>query len=106
MHLDFLPPKQEVGLLRSRHTSLGKDLLKRIVKAATDLRKAHVEEQLTTVVSTRRLLALCTRLSRGNDLERALAVCVLNKVPPEDVKVIKETFDHHLGPKAKQKGGE
>jgi len=102
VHMDFLPAKQEVELLRSRHASLNKDLLKRIVKAAGDLRKAHAEEQLTTVVSTRRLLALCARLERGNDFTRALTVCVLNKVPAEDVKVIQETFDHHLGPMAQQ----
>lgn len=98
VHMDFLPAKQEVELLRARHGSLNKDLLKRIVKAADDLRKAHAEEQLTTVISTRRLLALCARLERGNEFKRALHVCVLNKVPPEDVKVIQETFDHHLGP--------
>ena len=72
------------------------------MKAAGDLRKAHAEEQLTTVVSTRRLLALCARLERGNDFTRALTVCVLNKVPAEDVKVIQETFDHHLGPMGKK----
>ena len=52
------------------------------------------------MVTTRRLLALCTRLTRGNDFQRALAVCVLNKAPQEDAKVIQETFDHHLGPLA------
>jgi hypothetical protein len=75
-----------------------KDLLKCMVKAAGDLRKAHAEEQLTTVLTTRRLLALCARLERGNDFQRALNVCVLNKVPAEDQKVIAETFEHHVGP--------
>ncbi len=98
VHIDYLPAKQEADLLRSRHPSLSKDLLKRMVKAANDLRKAHAAEQLTTVVTTRRLLALCARLERGNDFERAMRVCVLNKVPQEDVKVIRETFDHHIGP--------
>jgi cobaltochelatase CobS len=102
VHMDFLPAKQEIDLLRARHPSVNKDLLKKLVKAAGDLRKAHAEEQLTTVVSTRRLLALCARLERGNEFKRALTVCVLNKVPPEDVKVIQETFDHHLGPMAQQ----
>ena len=88
--------------MRARHGNLKKDLLKRIVKAATDLRKAHAQEELTTVVSTRRLLALCARLARGNDFQRALTVCVLNKVPQEDEKVIRETFDHHLGPMAQE----
>jgi len=101
VHLDYLPAKDEVDLLNSRHTSLGKDLLKRLVKAATDLRKSHAAEELTTVITTRRLLALCARLERGNDIPRALAVCVLNKSPQEDVKVIQETFDHHLGAFAK-----
>ena len=100
VHLDYLPGKEEVDLLKSRHGSLGKDLLKRLVKAATDLRKSHAAEELTTVITTRRLLALCARLERGNDMSRALAVCVFNKSPQEDVKVIQETFDHHLGPMA------
>jgi len=69
-----------------------------MVKAAGELRKAHAEEQLTTVITTRRLLALCARLERGNDFPRAMAVCILNKVPDEDRKVISETFDHHVGP--------
>ncbi len=100
VHLGYLPDKQEVELLRTRHPSLKKDLLKCIVKAAEDLRKAHAEEQLTTVVTTRRLLALCARLERGNEFDRALTVCVLNKAPQEDAKVLKETFDHHVGPLA------
>ena len=67
------------------------------VKAAGDLRKAHANEELTMVLTTRRLLALCARLERGNEFPRALQVCVLNKVPLEDRKVIQETFDHHVG---------
>ena len=87
-----------MALLRARHPSLRADLLKQIVKAARDLRKSHAEEALTSVITTRRLLALCARLARGNEVERALNVCVLNKAPAEDFKVIRETFDHHLGP--------
>ncbi len=98
VHLDYLPEKHEVELLHTRHPSLKKDLLKCIVKAVADLRKAHAEEQLTTVVTTRRLLAPCARLVRGNAFDRALTVCVLNKAPQEDAKVLKETFEHHVGP--------
>lgn len=105
VHMDYLPAREEVGLLQSRYPSLGKDLPKRMVRAAGDLRRAHAEEQLTAALSTRRLLAMCARLERGNDFQRALTVCVLNKVPPEDVKVFRETFDHHVGPLAQQKGG-
>lgn len=105
VHMDHLPAKQEIDLLRARHPGLNKDLIKCMVKSAGDLRKAHAEEQLTTVISTRRLLALCARLDRGNDFDRALIVCVLNKVPPEDVKVIRETFDHHVGPLAQKTTG-
>jgi len=101
VHLDYLPDSQEVELLHARHPSVKKDLLKCIVKAAGDLRRAHEQDQLTTVVTTRRLLALCARLERGNDFERALQVCVLNKAPSEDAKVLTETFDHHVGPLAK-----
>ena len=98
VHIDYLPAKQEADLLRSRHPALSKELLKRLVRAANDLRKAHAAEQLTTVVTTGRLLALCARLERGNDFQRALTVCVLNEAPQEDVKVIHETFDHPVGP--------
>jgi cobaltochelatase CobS len=100
VHIDYLPAEQETALLQSRHPRLEPALLKCIVAAAGDLRKSHAEEQLTTVMTTRRLLALCARLSRGNDFARALQVCVLNKVPPEDTTVIRETFDHHVGPMA------
>ena len=98
VHIDYLPADDEVKLLRSRYPAVKKDLLKCMVKAAGDLRKAHAEEQLTTGLTTRRLLALCARLERGNEFPRALQVCVLNKVPTEDRKVIEETFDHHVGP--------
>ncbi|HSA28868.1 MAG TPA: MoxR family ATPase [Phycisphaerae bacterium] len=98
VHIDYLPADDEVKLLQSRYPAVKKDLLKCMVKAASDLRQSYEQEQLTTVITTRRLLALCARLERGSDFRRALAVCVLNKVPPEDRKVIGETFDHHVGP--------
>jgi cobaltochelatase CobS len=100
VHIDFLPADDEVTLLHSRHPAVKKELLTCMVRAAGDLRKAHAEEQLTTVVTTRRLLALCARLERGNEFPRALAVCVLNKVPAEDSRVIRETFEHHVGSNA------
>ena len=100
VHIDYLPDHHEIGLLHARHPSLKKDLLTCIVKATADLRKAHAAEELTTVITTRRLLALCARLERGNEFPRAMQVCVLNKVPDEDRKVIAETFDHHVGPLA------
>lgn len=101
VHVDYLAAEEEARLLHSRYPAVKKDLLKCMVKAASDLRKAHVEEQLTTVITTRRLLALCARLERGNDFQRAMQVCVLNKVPAEDRKVIAETFEHHVGPLGK-----
>jgi len=61
-------------------------------------------DSISKGLSTRRLLGLCARLERGNDFKRALQVCVLNKIPPEDVKVVQETFDHHLGPIGQQQG--
>lgn len=97
VHIDYLPADDEVRLLQSRYPAVNKDLLKSMVKAAGDLRKAHANEELTTVLTTRRLLALCARLERGNEFSRALQVCVLNKVPTEDRKVIQETFQHHVG---------
>ena len=44
------------------------------------------------------------RLERGNEFPRALQVCVLNKVPAEDRKVIQETFEHHVGPNGAGQG--
>lgn len=98
VNIDYLPEDDEVKLLHSRHPAIKKDLLRCMVKAAGDLRQAHAQEQLTTVLTTRRLLALCARLERGNEFPRALQVCVLNKVPAEDSRVMRETFEHHVGP--------
>ena len=36
---------------------------------------------------------------------RALSYCSLTKVPHKDVKVIPETFDHHVEPMGKAQGG-
>ena len=43
---------------------------------------------------------LARALASCNDLPRALQTTLLNKVPPEDRKVIGEAFDHHVGPTA------
>lgn len=101
VHIDYLPADREAELLQRRHPGVDRKILKCIVAAAGDLRRAHAEEQLTTVMTTRRLLSLSARLGRGNPFNRALEVCVLNKVPPEDRRVIRETFEHHVGPLAK-----
>jgi len=98
VHVDYLVAEEEAGLLQARHPTLNDKLVKAIVKAAGDLRRSHAAEELTTTVTTRRLLALCARLARGNEFDRALQVCVLNKMPGEDAKVIRETFDHHVDP--------
>jgi hypothetical protein len=57
-HIDYLSADDEIKLLHSRYPAVKKDLLKCMIKAAGDLRKAHAEEQLTTILTTRRLLAL------------------------------------------------
>lgn len=98
VHIDYLPAIDEVRLLKARFPTIQESLLICLVTAAGDLRKAHAEEQLTTTVTTRRLLALCARLARGHELPRALQTTLLNKVPAEDRKVIAETIDHHVGP--------
>jgi hypothetical protein len=98
VHFDYPPANDELRLLHSRHPAIKKDLLKCMVAAANDLRRAHMQEQLTTVLTTRRLLAMCARLERGSEFSRALQVCVLNKAPQEDAKVLEETFLHHVGP--------
>ena len=72
VHIDYLPADEEVRLLHARHPAVKKDLLRCLVAAAGDLRRAHANEELTTVITTRRLLALCARLERGNDFPRAL----------------------------------
>ena len=59
----------------------------------------------TALPTSRRPLALCARLERGNEFPRAPQVCVLNKVPQEDVRVIRETFEHHVGPLGQAKAG-
>jgi cobaltochelatase CobS len=98
VHIDYLPAREETRLLTARYPTVPKALVTCLVKAAEDLRKAHAEEQLTTTVTTRRLLALCARLARGNEFQRALETTLLNKVPQEDRRVIAEAFDHHVGP--------
>jgi hypothetical protein len=75
------------------------------VKAASDLRKAHAQEELTPLITTQLLLTLCAWLSRCSRFQRAISGCILNRVQQEGVRVIPQTFDHRVGPLRTKTGG-
>lgn len=97
VELDYLSSAEEVKLILSRHPGLNHQLIGQIVEAANKLRRAFRNHNVSTVLSTRRVLSLCCRLERGNGCAQALRVCVLNKMPPEDVGVAIEVFERCTG---------
>ena len=95
--LDYLPPTEEAELLHKRHPDLDSTVICNMVAAANELRTAFREHKISTVLSTRRLLALCSRLESGNPWQRALHICVLNKIPSDDARFTESIFERVMG---------
>ncbi|MCG3139119.1 MAG: hypothetical protein HJJLKODD_02997 [Phycisphaerae bacterium] len=97
VELDYLPAEEEAGLLHQRHPTLDSTVICQMVAAANELRAAYKNHRISTVLSTRRLLSLSSRLEAGNTWDRALRLCVLNKIPRDDAQFTETVFARNMG---------
>ncbi|MDR2390529.1 MAG: MoxR family ATPase [Planctomycetota bacterium] len=86
---------QETAIVREKAPEVPAALVEGMINLARDVRKAVAEEQLYTTFSTRRLLAFARKIS-SLGLEQALAATVLNKLAPEERRVVAELAQRHL----------
>ena len=95
--VDYLPPKQELEVLRSRVPGCPKPLARKLVNVATDIRQARENDQVYCTFSTRRLIDVARKYTQLDDLPAALELAVLNRLTGEDTQVVFEVFQRHLG---------
>ena len=95
--VDYLPPKQELAVLRSRVPKCPKALARKLVNIATDVRRARENDQVYCLFSTRRLIDIARKYIQLNDLAAALELAVLNRLQGEDTQVVFEICQRHLG---------
>lgn len=94
--MGYLPAEREEALLVSKVPGLQKKTAQALVKLAGAVREARTQEQIFCEFSTRRLLALGRKLVLLGDLNQALEIAVLNKLAPNDRKVVYELTQRHL----------
>jgi nitric oxide reductase NorQ protein/cobaltochelatase CobS len=99
VELDYLPPAREVDLLR-RRMGLDPDReadLKRLVRFAGRLRRAHLDGELSTPVTTRELARIAAFLRDGfMDLETATRSELLARVDARDESLVETLIDKRL----------
>lgn len=89
VEMDYPREKDEVGILQNRTTLKDKKLLGDMVKVAKKTRDEFRKDKITTSFSTRKLIIwadLCEVFTPA----KAFKYAVLNKLPKEDINVIKD----------------
>jgi nitric oxide reductase NorQ protein len=99
VELDYLPPGREVDLLR-RRTGLGAEHdadLERLVRFAGRLRRAHLDGELSTPITTRELVRIAMFMHDGfMDLETATRSELLARVDARDESLVETLIDKQL----------
>ncbi|MHC4591583.1 MAG: CbbQ/NirQ/NorQ domain-containing protein [Planctomycetota bacterium] len=72
-----LPPALEARVIRSRARDCPKQLPKKLVTAAVDVRKARENEEVYCTFSTRRLIELARRHAQLGDFPAALDLAII-----------------------------
>ena len=89
VEMDYPKDKEEVDILEKRTTLKDRKLLSDMVKVAKNVRAEFRKDKITTSFSTRKLIFwadLCEVFTPA----KAFKYAVLNKLPKEDVQVIKD----------------
>lgn len=86
---DYIPTDEEVTVLVKR-TGIHKRVAEKMTKVADLAREAFKSDNLTSTFSTRKMLDWCKLVAQGMDLTRAFIYSCINKVGPEDRRVIAE----------------
>jgi cobaltochelatase CobS len=95
--MSYMPPALEADVIKARAPGCAAALAKKLVKVASDVREAKVNQQLFCTFSTRRLIELARKHAQTGDFAAALELSVLNRLHDEDRQVVFEICQRHLG---------
>lgn len=96
LKMDYLPDVIERGMLEKRFPKILPSQIADAVALATEIRAAFKNSQLTTTLSTRKLIDLFTLVSQGFTIEKALDLVLLNWLDDDDLNLVK-TFVDRIG---------
>jgi cobaltochelatase CobS len=94
--MEYLPPSQELEVVRKKVPELKKALAKAIVNLAGAVRRAAEQEQVFCTFSTRKVLAFASKSVSYNSTMAALQITVLNRLSNNDAQVVHELAQRHL----------
>lgn len=93
--IDYLPAEAEVRLLCSRVKRLGAETAERMVRVASDIRRAAKDGTIYTTFSSRRLLAWAHKTIQIGDTGKAATFSILNRLGEDDRRVVAEVLQRH-----------
>jgi cobaltochelatase CobS len=98
IRMDYPPKDNEVSILVSR-TKIKPEIARIMVEVATKIRESQKQEQVMTSLSPRRLINWAHTAKRLGNSTRAAALTVVNKLPPNDAKIVDQLIQRHFGGK-------
>ncbi|MFQ5694003.1 MAG: AAA family ATPase [Nitrospinota bacterium] len=97
LRMSYLPEDAEVEAVCVQSANPDREMVRRMVRCAADLRAAIAEERLMGSCSTRRIIDWARMAWSFSPLEAAWPT-LLSKVSPFDARVIQDVVENYFGP--------
>lgn len=91
------PTKDTEARILQERAGIEKDLAMSLVGVAHRVREAFDKDEVGCTFSTRRLVAWAIKTAHYKSARRAAGVAVLNKLTPDDRKIVDGVIQRHLG---------
>lgn len=98
IRMDYPKKDDEISILVSR-TKIQVEVARLMVDVATKVRESQKAESMMTSMSPRRLIAWAHTAKRLGNSTTAAALTVINKLPPNDAKVVEGLVQRHFAGK-------
>lgn len=96
------PPFETEALILTKRTGIPKKHAERIIKTATELRRAAAADRIMFVMTMRRTIAVAANMVAGFTPEEAWRFAVQNIATPEDSQTIEDFINRVYGTAAKK----
>ena len=97
IHLDYLGEDHEMAVIMSKVPELNKDVAKKMIQYAGQLRIAYSKTELGLTMSPRTLINWGRKIQQYGAVKTALTYCFLNKLRDSDKKLSTELYTRVFG---------